>query len=72
VHPPIDALQEHVRLDLVLESEIQRHVDTCRRCLAFVADARDYTPESEAEKRVLAALLNDRRVVMDAERYRTG
>ena len=72
MHPPIDALQEYVRLDLVLESEIQRHVDSCQRCLAFVADARDYTPESEAESKILAALRSDPRVVMDAERYRTG
>jgi len=40
VHPPTDALQEYVRLDLVLQSELQRHVGACTGCLAFVANAR--------------------------------
>ena len=69
MHPPIDALQEYVRLALALESEIQRHVDTCQRCLTFVADARDYIPESEAESRILAALLTGPYVAMEADRH---
>jgi len=71
VHPPTDALQEYARLDLVLDSEIQRHIDACPICLAFVTDARAYIPESEAETRILAALVSDPWVVMDAKRHRT-
>jgi len=71
VHPPTDALQEYARLDLVLDSEIQRHIDACPTCLAFVTDARAYIPKSEAETRILAALVIDPWVVMDAKRHRT-
>ena len=70
MHPTRDALCEYACLDLVLDSEIHRHLIACPACLALFADARSYLPESEAEARILEALLEDPEVVSDAARYR--
>jgi len=38
--------------------------------VVLFADARSYLPESEAEAKILEALLEDPEVVSDAARYR--
>ena len=70
MHPTRDTLCEYACLDVVLDSEIHRHLTACSECLALFADARSYLPESEAEAKILEALLEDPGVVSDAARYR--
>ena len=70
MHPTREALCEYACLDVVLGSEIQRHLTACPACLAVFADARSYLPESDAEAKILEALLEDPEVVSDAARYR--
>ena len=70
MHPTRDALCEYACLDVVLNSEIHRHLTACPACLALFADARSHLPESEAEAKILKALLENPEVVSDVVRYR--
>jgi len=72
MHPTSDALCEYACLDVVLNSEIQRHLTACPSCLALFTDARSYLPESEPEAKILEALLEDPEVVSDAARWATN